>query len=427
MKPPELWQRLGEVAALFLKIGSTGFGGPAALIAFTEQEVVECRKWLSREYFLDIVGVTNLIPGPNATEIAIHVGYLRAGWPGLVVAGTCFILPAALITAAFAWAYVHYGALPQVVPFLYGIKPAVLAVIFAALWRLGRAAVKTWRLIVVGLAVALALLLGTNEIVALLGGGVLGMLWLRLSDPDGPLIGGRKPATLACTAVCLIAASIRAWWQAFQPAWWQAFQPAFTGWKARAIALIQALEPAAIAGLSTGVPLWQLGLFFLKVGSVLYGSGYVLVAFLEGGLVRDYGWLTQQQLLDAIAIGQFTPGPVLSTATFIGYLLAGGAGAAVATVAVFLPSFIFVAMLQPLMPHLRRSPWPAAFLDAVSVSSVALMAAVVVRLTWATLTGWPSWLIALAAAVVSLRWKVNTTWLVLGGAILGWLLAPWAR
>ncbi len=426
MKHKDVARRLGELAALFLKIGGTGFGGPAALIALTEQEVVERRKWLSREYFLDIVGVTNLIPGPNATEIAIHVGYLRAGWPGLLVAGTCFILPAALITAAFAWAYVRYGALPQIVPFLYGIKPAILAVIFTALWRLGRAAVKNWRLIVVGMAVALALLLGTNEIVALLGGGVLGMLWLRLSDPDGPLASKRKPTALACTATSLIAASIRTWRQAFQSAWWQAFQPAFTGWKARATALIKALEPAAIAGLSTNVPLWRLGLFFLKVGSVLYGSGYVLVAFLEGGLVRDYGWLTQQQLLDAIAIGQFTPGPVLSTATFIGYLLAGGPGAVVATVAIFLPSFVFVAAIQPLMPHLRRSRWSAAFLDAVSVSSVALMAMVVVRLTWATLIGWPAWLIALTAAIVSLRWKVNTIWLVLGGAILGWLLSPWA-
>lgn len=392
MKHKDLWRRLGQVAALFLKIGSTGFGGPAALIALTEQEVVERRKWLSREYFLDIVGVTNLIPGPNATEIAIHVGYLRAGWPGLLVAGVCFILPAALITAAFAWAYVRFGSLPRVTPFLYGIKPAMLAVIFAALWRLGRAAVKNWRLTLVGLAVVLALLLGANEIVALLAGGVLGMLWLRLSDPDGPLAGRHRPAPLACIAVGPILAAFK----------------------------------TAIVGLSAGVPLWQLGLFFLKVGSVLYGSGYVLVAFLEGGLVRDYGWLTRQQLLDAIAIGQFTPGPLLSTATFIGYLLAGAAGALVATVAVFLPSFVFVVALQPLMPHLRRSRWSAAFLDAVSVSSVALMTAVVVRLTWATLTGWPAWLIALAATVVGLRWKVNTTWLVLGGAALGWLLAPWA-
>ncbi len=393
MKHKDLWRRLGQVAALFLKISSIGFGGPAVLIAMTEQEVVERRKWLSREHFLDIVGVTNLIPGPNATEIAMHVGYLHAGWPGLVVAGACFILPAALITAAFAWAYVRFGALPQVAPFLYGIKPAVLAVIFAALWRLGKTAAKNWRLIVVGLAVTLALLLGVNEIAALLAGGVLGMLWLRLSEPDSPLNGRHKPTTLASIVTGLIPAGVK----------------------------------TAITGLSTGVPLWQLGLFFLKVGSVLYGSGYVLVAFLEGGLVQDYGWLTRQQLLDAIAIGQFTPGPVLSTATFIGYLLSGAPGAVVATVAIFLPSFVFVAAIQPLMPRLRRSPWSAAFLDAVSISSVALMAAVVVKLTWTTLIGWPAWLIALVAAIVGLRWKVNTTWLVLGGAVLGWALAPWAR
>ena len=380
--------RLGELAALFLKLGTIGFGGPAVHIGMMEAEVVGRRRWLSREYFLDLVGATNLIPGPNSTEMAIHLGFIRAGWAGLVVAGLCFILPAALITAGLAWAYVKFGSLPQVAPFFYGIKPAVLAVILAATVRLGRTAVKGWRLGVVGVGVGVASLGGVNEVLALFVGGALGMLWLRL-----PALKGQQ----------------RAWVLA-----------AFAG-----SAALGAAPAAGAAGTAVTVSLWKLGAFFLKVGAVLYGSGYVLVAFLEGGLVHDYAWLTRQQLLDAIAIGQFTPGPVLSTATFVGYLVAGAPGAWVATAAIFLPSFCFVAALNPLVPRLRRSPWTAAFLDAVNVSSIALMAAVTLKLAQSTLTAWPAWLIAAGAAALGVGWKVDPSRLILGGAVAGWALSRW--
>lgn len=371
--------RLLELAGLFLKLGLIGFGGPAAHIALIEEETVARRGWLTREHFLDLVGATNLIPGPNSTEMTIHIGYVRAGWPGLLVAGTCFILPAALITGGLAYLYVRWGSLPQVAPFLVGIQPAVLAVILGALWRLGKSAVKGPRLLVVGAMVASAALLGVNEIVALLVGGVAGMLWLRTVETRGKV----------------------------------------AAWLPWPLLLFQRSGPVAQAGPA----LWDIALFFLKIGSVLYGSGYVLIAFLEGGLVHDYGWLTQQQLLDAIAVGQFTPGPVLTTATFIGYLLAGPAGAIVATAGIFAPSFLFVALLNPLVPRLRRSRWPAAFLDAVNVSAVGLMAAVTVQLGAATLTTWPAWVIAAAAAAATLFWKVPPAWLVAGGAVAGWLLA----
>ncbi len=406
MKNTGRLHRLGELTTLFLKLGVISFGGPAAHIALMETEVVGKRQWLTRQHFLDLVGATNLIPGPNAAEMAMYVGYVRAGLAGLTVAGAGFILPAALITAGFAWAYVRFGALPQIAPFLYGIKPAVLAIILAAVWRLGKTALgvrHTVPLLVIGLAVTLASLLGLNEVVALLLGGALGMLWLRLSDRAKS--GSGELGSVVCLATWRDSARNR---------------------PDRFLKTSQVFPVALTGAGAAGVSLWQLGLFFLKVGVVLYGSGYVLVAFLEGGLVHDYGWLTQHQLLDAIAIGQFTPGPVLSTATFIGYLLAGAPGAAVATVAVFLPSFFFVAALNPLVPRLRRSAWTASFLDAVNVSSIALMVAVTAKLAQTTLTGWPAWVIALAAAVAGLRWKANAAWLVLGGATVGWLLSAWA-
>jgi len=376
--------RLAELARLFLKLGLIGFGGPAAHIAMMEEEVVERHRWLTREHFLDLVGATNLIPGPNSTEMAIHVGYLRAGWAGLLTAGLCFIIPAVLITTAFAWAYVTFGTLPRVVPFLFGIKPALIAIILAAVWRLGRTAAKGMPLLSLGCAVAVASLVGWDEIVLLLLGGVIGMLWLG------------RAGNLAALA-----------------------------WMSASAAGSAAATAGAAGAAGASISLAKLGLFFLKVGAVLYGSGYVLVAFLEGGLVRDYGWLSEAQLLDAIAIGQLTPGPVLSTATFIGYILGGLPGAAVATAGIFLPSFIFVAALGLVLPRLRRSRWMAAFLDAVNMSSVALMAAVTVKLSVSTLTSWPAWIIALAAAGAGLRWKVNATWLVLGGAVVGRLLWPW--
>ena len=388
--------RLGELAKLFFKLGVIGFGGPAAHIAMMEDEVVKRRRWLTSEHFLDLLGATNLIPGPNSTEMAIHVGYIYAGWLGLIVAGVCFILPAVLITAGFAWVYVAYGSLPQVAPLLYGIKPVVLAIILNALWRLGKKAVKTRKLLVIAVGVvALLLLLKLDEAIALLIGGLLGMVWLRTTDGD------KLPGDQAN----LLIASLT------------------TGATLKATGAVGASVATTSAAT---VPLWQLGWFFLKIGSVLFGGGYVLVAFLQGGLVQEYGWLTQQQLLDAIAIGQFTPGPVLSTATFIGYIIAGVPGAIVSTVGIFLPSFVFVAMLNPLIPRLRASKWTRAFLDSVNVSSVALMAVVTLQLGAATLTvpeapfvDFLAVAIAIVSAILAIRFSLNAAWLVLGAALIG--------
>ncbi|MHB1317358.1 MAG: chromate efflux transporter [Anaerolineae bacterium] len=387
-------QRLWQVCRLFLKLGLIGFGGPAATIAMMEDEVVARRRWLTRAYFLDIVGATNLIPGPNATEIAIQVGYLRAGWPGMALAGLCFILPGALITLGLAWGYVRWGTLPAIAPFLAGIKPAVLAVIAGALWRLGRAALlshppeRRRRLLVVGALVIAASLLGLHEILALFAGGLAGMLWLRTRELRCPRAAGTMPAFLPL---------------------------------AQRLPRLAPLATVAMAPSAVAPTAWTLFLFFLKVGAVLYGSGYVLIAFLEGGLVQRYGWLTGQQLLDAIAAGQFTPGPLSQTATFVGYLLLGIPGAALATLGMFLPSFIISMALGAIIPHLRRSPWMAAFMDAVNLSALGLMAAVAWKLGVATLTTWPAVVIALLASAAALRWKVNSAWLVLGGAVLGWV------
>lgn len=366
---------------MFLKLGVIAFGGPAAHIAMMEDEVVSRRKWISREHFLDLVGATNLIPGPNSTEMTMHIGYERGGWPGLFVAGGLFILPAALLTGTLAWLYQTYGTMPQVIPFLDGIKPAVLGVILSALLRLGKKAVKGWLLAVIGLGVMTAVLLGAGEVIALLAGGVIGMIALRLRTG---LSGG----------------DLALW-----PLLWR---------RETAVSL------AATTTTGAAVSLWQLGSFFLKIGAILYGSGYVLVAYLEGGLVEDLGWLTQAQLLDAIAMGQFTPGPVLTTATFVGYLINGAPGAIVATLGIFLPSFLFVLILNPLIPKMRQSAWLSAFLDAVNVSAVALMVAVLVNLGRATLLDVPAVLIAVVASVLAIRYRVNSAWLVLGGAVAGY-------
>ena len=374
---------LGETARFFLKMGLVAFGGPSAHIAMLEDEVVARRRWMSREHFLDLVGATNLIPGPNSTEMMMHVGYERHGWVGLVTAGSLFVLPAALISGFGAWLYVRYGSLPELEPLLFGIKPAILAVILAAVWRLGKSAVKGSPYVVIGAAVAVAVLLGLNEVVALILGAVGGTLFFR----------ARARFEGAGVLVPFLALA----------------QPTAAG--------------GAAAGAATAVPvsLGKLALFFLKVGSILYGSGYVLVAFIKGGLVDRLGWLTESQLLDAVAFGQVTPGPVLSTATFIGYLVLGAQGAAVATAAIFLPSFIFVALLNPWIPRLRKNPVMASFLDAVNVTAVALMAAVMIQLGVLTLTSPAARLIALASAAAVLKWKVAAPWLVLGGGILGYV------
>ncbi|MEH2258859.1 chromate efflux transporter [Nostoc sp.] len=390
--------RLGELANLFFKLGVIGFGGPVAHIAMIEDEVVKRRQWLTREHFLDLLGATNLIPGPNSTEMAIHIGYIYAGWLGLIVSGVCFVLPAVLITGGFAWVYVAYGTLPQVAPLLYGIKPAVLAIIINALWGLAKKAVKTRQLLVIAFAVALlTLLFKLNEVIALLIGGLLGMVWLHSGEKND------KPGD---KANFLIASLI-------------------TG----ATLKVSAVFAASVATASTvnNVSLWQLGWFFLKVGSVLFGGGYLLVAFLQGGLVQEHGWLTQQQLLDAIAIGQFTPGPVLSTATFIGYVIAGIPGAIVATIGIFLPSFVFVAALNPLIPRLQASSWTRAFLDAVNVSAVALMVVTTLQLGAATLTlpqhpfvDFLGLAIAIVSAILAIHFRINAAWLVFGSAFIGW-------
>jgi len=393
--------RLRELTALFLKLGTISFGGPAAHVALIEREVVDKRRWVTKQQFLDMLGAANLIPGPTSTEIAINVGFIRAGWAGLWVAGASFILPAALVTGAFAWAYVRFGALPQAASVLSGVKPAVIAVIAIAIWRLGKAAVRDIGLAALGALALVTFFLGLNPIGILLGGGVFGMLVRRSVAHRGP--GALLPYMLRSRQFSLRATG-KAWLALLQP----------FGVLAATVAAIPAVVRPSLG---------RIALFFLKIGAVLYGGGYVLLAFLEQGLVRQHAWLTEQQLLDAVAIGQFTPGPVLSTATFIGYILGGVPGAAVATVAIFLPSFLYVALLAPVLFRLRQSGWMAAFLDSVNVCAVALMAGVTFWLAADALRSWTSWIIAAAALGVSLRWKVSPAWVVLGGGLAGLALA----
>jgi chromate transporter len=389
-RSPGTTARLRELATLFLKLGAISFGGPAAHIALMETEVIRKREWLTRQQFLDMLGAANLVPGPTSTEMAINVGFVRAGWAGLCVAGASFILPAALITAAFAWAYVRFGAMTQAVSVLGGIKAAVIAVIAIAIWRLGKAAVKDVGLAALGTGALLAYLLNVNPIAILFGGGLVGMLARR-------------------------AGSLRAHGALLVPMLSRKLLPASL---AAAVALV---TPAFVRP-----SLYRIGLFFLKVGAVLYGGGYVLLAFLDQGLVQQHAWLTHRQLLDAVAIGQFTPGPVLSTATFIGYILGGAPGAAVATVAIFLPSFFYVALLAPVLFRLRRSAWIAALLDSVNVCAVALMSGVTLRLAADALRSWPSRGIALVSLAILLRWKISPAWVVLGGGVVGLSLAAFA-
>ncbi len=367
--------RLRQLAWLFLKLGTIAFGGPAAHVAMMEDEVVRRRRWMTRERFLDLLGATNLIPGPNSTEMAIHIGYLRAGWSGLLLAGTCFILPAALIVSGIAWAYVRFGALPQALAVLYGIKPVIIAVVVQALWGLGKTAVKTRFLGFVAVGALGASLLGVNELAILFAGGMVVALWRWAME--------RRHAGVSV------------------------FMPLLG-------------TAAAAAPVAAGVfGLWLLFLVFLKIGSVLFGSGYVLLAFLRADLVERLGWLTEAQLLDAVAVGQMTPGPVFTTATFIGYVLGDGIGALVATVGIFLPAFVFVALSGPLVPRIRRSKTAGAVLDGVNVASLALMAAVTISLARAAIVDVPTAVLALIAALLLLLLRINSAWLVLGGAGAG--------
>lgn len=378
-----------QVAAVFLRLGFTAFGGPAAHVAMMEEEVVRRRGWLTHEEFLDLLGATNLIPGPNSTEMAIHIGQRVAGWKGFAVAGLCFILPAALIVAGLAWCYLAFRTLPPVAGLLYGVKPVLIAVVAQALWKLGRTAVRSRLLALVGATAVVLATLGAHELAVLFGTGLV-LATFRSARREGGA-GRRRSLTVLglLVLVALLAAGVVAW-----------FGPGSGGGPAR-------------FGLA---PLF---LIFLKLGAVLFGSGYVLLAYLRNDLVERHGWLTEGELLDAVAVGQGTPGPVFTTATFVGYLLAGPVGAVVATVGIFLPAFVFVAASGPLVPRLRRSAVAGAFLDGVNVASVALMAVVAVRLGRSALVDGVTVVLAVAAAALLFGGRVNSVWLVAGGGAVG--------
>ena len=364
-----------EVFTSFLKLGFTAFGGPAAHIGMFRDEFVRRRKWLTDEAFLDLLGATNLIPGPNSTEMAIHIGFLRAGWAGLVLGGLAFTLPAVLIVLVFAWLYVEYGSTPQATWLLYGVKPVMIAIILQALWEMGRKAIKGKLTLAVGVVCIVLYFLGVNEVMLLFAGGLFVMLiqnWKRL-----------RSANLSVFLPLLF-------------------------------------SPLAV---SVSFSLSTLFLTFLKIGAILYGSGYVLIAFLRADLVERLGWLTEQQLIDAIAIGQITPGPLFTSATFIGYLLGGVPAALVATLGIFLPSYIFVAISNPIIPKLRQSPWAGSLLDGVIVASLSLMAAVTFQLGQASLIDLPTVIIFALSAILLFRFKSNSTWLVIGGALAGLLIS----
>jgi chromate transporter len=368
---------LKEVTALFLRLGFTAFGGPAAHIALMHDEAVRRRRWLDDQAFLDLVGATNLIPGPNSTEMAIHIGFLRAGWAGLVAAGASFIAPAVLIVLGLAWAYERFGSTPQAEWLLYGIKPVVIAIIVQALWNLGRKAIKNWLAATIAAAIVALYFLKVNEIALLFAGGLAVMILANL----------RRGRTQAIKSLLF------------------------------PIGGLGLLAQAAAVPFSLPI----LFLTFLKIGSVLYGSGYVLLAFLRADLVVRFGWLSDAQLIDAIAIGQVTPGPVFTTATFIGYLLGGYSGALLATLGIFLPSFIFVAISNPLIPRIRSSVWASSLLDGVNVASLGLMAAVTWQLGRSSLVDPLTLLVGLLSFFLLIRFKINSTWLIAGGALTGWL------
>jgi chromate transporter len=375
---------LRELAWLFTRLGLTAFGGPAAHIAMMEDEVVRRRRWMTRDRLLDLISAANLIPGPTSTELAIHIGHERAGWAGLVVAGACFILPAVAIVLAIAWAYVRFGALPAVGGVLYGVKPVIIAVVVQALWGLGRSAVKSAWLGAVALAALVASLLGADELVVLAAAGAAVALGRAA---------GRRAAPAGCWLPLPLAGAV-------------------TG---------TATSAATAFGL--GSLFWV----FFKVGAILFGSGYVLIAFLRGDLVERLHWMTESQLLDAVAVGQVTPGPVFTTATFVGYVLGGGPGAAVATLGIFLPAFVFAAISGPLLPRIRNSRTAGAVLDGVNVASLALMAAVAIELGRTAIIDVPTALLAAAGAAVLIRYRLNSAWLVLGGALVGAAVTygPW--
>jgi chromate transporter len=376
---------LSEIALLFLRLGTTAFGGPAAHIAIMEHEVVRRRGWLTREQFLDYLGATNLIPGPNSTELAIHIGHARAGWAGLVVAGASFILPSTLIVGAIAWAYVRYGTLPAAAGLLYGVKPVVIAIVAQALWLLGRHAMKTVTLVVLAMAAVAAIAAGVHELVVLAGAGVLMAICRALSS-------SRRRETAALVL---------------------GVGGALGGAGSSAVSAL------GLSAVGSPYGLWSLFLVFTKIGAVLFGSGYVLLAFLRADLVHRLGWLTEQQLLDATAVGQVTPGPVFTTATFVGYVLGGPMGAGVATLGIFLPAFVFVALSGRLVPRLRRSPIAGAVLDGVNVASLAFMTVAVWQLGRAALVDPVAIVVAGFSLILLVRYHLNSAWLIAAGALVG--------
>jgi chromate transporter len=361
---------------LFSRLGVTAFGGPAAHIALMQTEVVSRRRWLSEERFLDLMGATNLIPGPNSTELALHIGWERRRGAGLLVAGFAFIVPAMLITGALGWAYVRFGSVPSAAWLLYGVKPVMIGVVLQAIWGLAPRAARSARLRLLAALVLMLSAAGAHELVLLFGAGGAAAAAHHLSRGDRAA--GGAPALVPLLP--LTAATVAASTLTLQGLFWA----------------------------------------FFKIGSVLYGSGYVLLAFLRAELVQRQGWLTEAQLIDGIAVGQVTPGPVFTTATFIGYVLAGPAGAGLATLGIFLPAFLFVALSGPLVPRLRASPGAGAFLDGVNVASLALMVMVTLQLGRSAIVDLPSAALGLGSAALLLRFKPNPTWLVLAGAALGW-------
>jgi chromate transporter len=365
-----------DLAFVFLKLGTIAFGGPAAHISMMEDEFVRKRQWISRADFLDRLAAANLIPGPSSTELAIFVGQEKRGWKGLIVAGSCFILPAAVIVSAIAAAYVRFGSLPQMSGILYGIKAAVIAIILQALWNLGRTAAKTRLLAVIGLAAAVLNMLGVSPLLVL--------LFAALSS--------------AVTAI-----------RKAKP---QSQSPlAFLG-------------STLLTGAGLAAPISMVGLFFsfLKIGAIVFGSGYVLLAFLRTEFIERLHWLTERQLIDAVAVGQFTPGPLFTTATFIGYMLAGWRGAAVATIGIFLPGFLLVAASGPLIRNIRRAPLAASMLDGVVAGSLALMAVVSWQLARVAIVDWITGVILVVSLALLLRFRINSAWLIAAGALLGWIV-----
>lgn len=368
---------LKELAIVFFRLGAIAFGGPAAHIAMMDEEIVQKRKWITRERLLDLLGVTNLIPGPNSTELAINIGFDRGGWKGLIVAGSAFIFPAMVIVWILAYIYVRYQALPQAQWLLYGIKPVIVAIILQALWKLGKKAIKDNVTKVAGILAVVAFFFNINEILILLIVGLGVMVYKERHRFN------------------------------FRNAW------------VAPITVSPLLAQTNVNESITSPSGWGVFLFFLKVGFFLYGSGYVLLAFLQNQLVEQNQWLTSKELIDAIAIGQFTPGPILTTATFIGYLLAGNMGAVAATVGIFLPSFLVVLIINPWVDKLRNSPLTASLLDGVNVASLGLMAGVTYILGTEAIVDWITVTMAITATFLVFRYKVNSLWLILAGALIG--------